>query len=49
MRQRVDAETVQKMVGYSSVEMTEYYTRAAIPETTESIQDVMPAVNGLFD
>lgn len=49
MRQRVDAETVQKMVGHSSVEMTEYYTRAAIPETIESIQDVMPAVNGLFD
>ena len=49
MRHRVDAETAQKMVGHSSVEMTEYYTRAAIPETIESIQDVMPAVNGLFD
>lgn len=32
MRRNVDAETVQKMVGHSSVEMTEYYTRAAIPE-----------------
>lgn len=49
MRQRIDAETVQKMVGHSSVEMTEYYTRAAISETIESIQYVMPAVNGLFD
>ncbi len=48
MRRKVDAETVQKMVGHSSVEMTEYYTRAAIPEMVSSIQDVLPAVNGLF-
>lgn len=49
MRRNVDAETVQKMVGHSSVEMTEYYTRAAIPEMVNSIQDVLPAVNGLFE
>ncbi len=48
MRRKVDAETVQKMVGHSSVEMTEYYTRAAIPEMVSSIQRVLPAVNGLF-
>lgn len=49
MRRNVDAETIKKMVGHSSIEMTEYYTRAAIPEMVSSIQGVLPAVNGLFN
>ena len=29
--------------------MTEYYTRAAIPEMVEAMQGAIPAVNGLFE
>ena len=29
--------------------MTEYYTRAAIPEMVAAIQNAIPAVNGLFE
>ena len=49
MRRNVDAETVQKMVGHSSVEMTEYYTRAAIPEMVAGLNTARQAVNMLFD
>ena len=49
MRRNVDAETVQKMVGHSSVEMTEYYTRAAIPEMVAGLNPARQAVNMLFD
>ena len=48
MRRNLDAETVQKMVGHSSVEMTEYYTRAAIPEMVEGLNPARQAVNMLF-
>ena len=48
MRRTIDAETVKKLAGHSSIEMTEYYTRASIPEMVESIKDVLPAVNKLF-
>lgn len=49
LRRNVDAETTKKMVGHSSVEMTEYYTSAAIPKMVSSIQNVLPAVNELFN
>ena len=49
MRRKLDAETVQKMVGHSSVEMTEYYTRAAIPEMVEGLNPARQAVNMLFE
>ena len=49
MRTKLDAETVQKMVGHSSVEMTEYYTRAAIPEMIEGLNPARQAVNMLFE
>lgn len=49
MRRNLDAETVQKMVGHSSVEMTEYYSRAAIPEMVEGLTPARQAVNKLFD
>ena len=49
MRRKLDAETVQKMVGHSSVEMTEYYTRAAIPEMVKGLNPARQAVNKLFE
>lgn len=49
MRRNADVETVRKMVGHTSVEMTEYYTRAAIPEMISSLESVVPAVNELFN
>ena len=42
-------KTVQKLVGHTSMAMTEYYTRAAIPEMVEAMQGAIPAVNGLFE
>lgn len=49
MRRELPAELVQKLVGHTSVEMTEYYTRAAIPEMVASLQSAIPAANGLFE
>lgn len=48
MRREIAGETVRKLVGHSAIEMTDYYTRASIPEMVESIQDALPAVNRLF-
>jgi len=49
MRKNLDAETVQKLVGHSSVEMTDYYTRIAIPEMAESLQGAKPIADNLLD
>ena len=49
MRRGLSAETVQKLAGHSSVEMTEYYTRAAIPEMVEGLKEAVPAANMLFE
>ncbi len=48
MRRELPAEIVQKLAGHSSVEMTDYYTRAAIPEMVASLEIAVPAVNELF-
>lgn len=48
MRRNVDGETVQKLAGHNSMEMTEYYTRAAIPEMVEAAKPAMEAANKLF-
>ncbi len=48
MRQSLDAETVQKLVGHSSVEMTDYYTRIAIPEMAKSVQVAKIAADNLL-
>lgn len=49
MRRELPAETVRKLAGHSSAEMTEYYTRAAIPEMVEGLKDAVPAADMLFE
>lgn len=49
MRRELDAEQVKKLVGHTSIEMTEYYTRFAIPELIESLKDVFEVANRLFE
>lgn len=49
MRRELPAEIVQKLAGHSSVEMTDYYTRAAIPEMVAALESVMPAADTLFE
>ena len=48
MRRNIDGETVQKLAGHNSMEMTEYYTRAAIPEMVEAAKPAVAAANKLF-
>ena len=48
MRRNCDGEIVQKLAGHNSMEMTEYYTRAAIPEMVEAAKHAMEAANKLF-
>ena len=48
MRRNCDGEIVQKLAGHNSMEMTEYYTRAAIPEMVETAKPAIDAANKLF-
>lgn len=48
MRRELPAETVRKLAGHSSVEMTDYYTRAAIPEMVAALESAVPVADGLF-
>lgn len=48
MRRIVAGETVQKIAGHASINMTDYYTRAAIPEMVEAVQPAVLAANTLF-
>ena len=48
MRRNCDGEIVQKLAGHNSMEMTEYYTRAAIPEMVEAAKPAIDAANKLF-
>lgn len=49
MRRNLTVEDVKKIVGHTSVKMTEYYTRAAIPEMVAGLQEALPAANLLFE
>ena len=49
MRREFPAEIVQKLAGHSSVEMTDYYTRTAIPEMVAALESAMPAADTLFE
>ena len=49
MHRGLSEETVQKLTGHSSGEMTECYTRAAIPEMVEGLKEAVPAANMLFE
>ncbi|MCR4742890.1 MAG: site-specific integrase [Treponema sp.] len=49
MRREVAGETVQKIAGHTSIAMTDYYTRAAIPEMVEAVKSANGAANRLFE
>lgn len=48
MRRNVDGETVQKLAGHNSMEMTDYYTRSGISELVEAVKPAVDAANRLF-
>lgn len=48
MRRDLPLEVVQKIAGHSDQHMTEYYTRSGLREMIDSIQNYIPAANGLF-
>lgn len=49
LRSTVPAETVQKIVGHSSVEMTEYYTRFSLEDLKDGIKPAKEAVNQILE
>lgn len=48
MRRNLDIETVKKIAGHASLEMTEYYTRFGIAEAFESVKKSIPTADSLF-
>lgn len=48
MRRNLSGDVVQKLAGHSSIEMTDYYTRASLPELMAGVQEALPAANRLF-
>lgn len=49
MRRDVAGETVKKIAGHTSMAMTDYYTRTAIPEMVAAIKPAVGAANKLFE
>ena len=49
MRTVLSVDDVRKVVGHSSTDMTEYYTRIMIPEMCETVKPMLNVVNSLFD
>lgn len=48
MRRGLSIEEVQRIVGHSSIEMTQYYTRSSIPELIAAVQGSFEQANNLF-
>ena len=48
MRRDLNVEQVQKIVGHTSIEMTEYYTRNLVDNMVASLSNTTKAVNQLF-
>ena len=48
LRQDVSGETVQKIAGHNSLNMTDYYTIPDISDLVEAVQPAAGAVNRLF-
>lgn len=48
MRRGLSIEKVQRIVGHSSIEMTQYYTRSSIPELIAAVQGSFEQANNLF-
>lgn len=49
MRRDVAGEAVKKIAGQTSMAMTDYYTKAAIPEMVVAIKPAVGAANKLFE
>lgn len=49
MRAVMTGDTVKKMVGHSSAEMTDYYTRAELAESAQALLDFVPAADKFFN
>lgn len=49
MRREVAGETVRKIAGHISMEITDYYTRSAIPEMVQAVKPTAEAANRLFE
>lgn len=49
MRRNLSGETVQKLVGHTSLAMTDYYTHSAIPEMLAAVKPAANAANRLFE
>ena len=48
MRKKLSVEQVQKLAGHSSIEMTEYYTRASVADMIDMLQNLKPIINEFF-
>ncbi|MDR0543219.1 MAG: site-specific integrase [Dysgonamonadaceae bacterium] len=48
MRRELPAELVMKMVGHTTVDMTDYYTKKALEESLAGIVDAVGAADNLF-
>lgn len=48
MRRMETGEMVRKLAGHTTMQMTDYYTRAGIPEMVQAVRPAVDAVNQLF-
>lgn len=44
LRSSVSSETIQKIVGHSSAEMTDYYTRISLEDSAKNLADILPEI-----